>query len=96
MSNPHRLLAAIFLAALVAVPLIEKGHEHGDFDRGRACATCVAAHHSPGATTPIVAALAPPSHWAEHTWIPSLPFVSPLRPLRSGRAPPASSRTTTV
>jgi len=52
-----RFLAAVFLAALVLIPLFEQGHEHGDFERGRACATCIAAHHSPAASSPVVFAV---------------------------------------
>lgn len=50
-----RLLGAIFFAALLLVPLVERGHSHVDRDLAKPCAVCVVAHHSPAATALVVA-----------------------------------------
>ena len=81
--------ALLMVAALLVVPILVGAHTHTDVAAARACATCVAAHHSPaivvpaiGTATSIVAALllALPSRIA-----PPQPHRSP----RSGRAPPS-------
>jgi hypothetical protein len=49
-----RWLSALFFAALLLVPLAERGHSHVDRDLAKPCAVCVVAHHSPAATAPLV------------------------------------------
>jgi hypothetical protein len=49
-----RLLSAIFFAALLLVPLVERGHSHVDRDLAKPCAVCFVAHHSPAAAAPVV------------------------------------------
>jgi hypothetical protein len=84
----HRAGVLVMLALLLA-PLAFAGHAHRDAASARACATCVATHHSPTLATParahpagfrvVVAPSRRPSP------IPSRIEWSP----RAGRAPPS-------
>jgi len=91
-----RLSSALLLAALLLVPLIERGHSHTSRDLARPCAACVAAHHSPAATAPVVAVAAPVAQALIAV------FASEGAPLRrahspqSGRAPPLPSHIVSV
>lgn len=85
-----RLLSAVFFAALLLVPLVESGHSHARSDLAKPCVVCVAAHHTPAATTPTLSVVAPIAFAA----VAVFPSISaPLRrdhSPQSGRAPPAS------
>lgn len=91
-----RLSSALLFAALLLVPLIERGHMHASRDLAKPCAVCVVAHHSPAATAPVVAVAAPVVH------APVAVFTTPGAPLcgvhspQSGRAPPLSSHIVAV
>jgi hypothetical protein len=88
-----RLLATLFLAALVFVPLLEKAHDHADLERGRPCAACVVAHHAAVASAPVVTVTAPTLLLVEASLTPTLTPVRSQRSSHSGRAPPASLST---
>jgi len=86
-----RIGGALLFAVLLLVPLLERGHTHQNRDLARPCAVCVAAHHAPAATTPVVALAAP---LAETTIAFIVPSSAPLRRSHSpqlGRAPPLPS-----
>ena len=92
----QRFLAVLFLAALVLVPLFEQGHDHGDLDRGRPCAACVVAHHSPAASAPAVWVFTHVLHFVEATLAPTLAPLSSSLISHPGRAPPSHSLTIRV
>jgi hypothetical protein len=84
-----RLASVVFLAALLLVPLLESGHSHAKSDLARPCPVCVAAHHSPATTAPVVSVAA----FVKVAAVADFASVSvPARRDRSphcGRAPPA-------
>jgi hypothetical protein len=85
-----RVASALLFAALLLVPLLESGHSHANRDLARPCAACVAAHHSPAATTPVVAVAATVGRAVVAVFAP---VVAPARrdhSPQSGRAPPRS------
>ena len=85
-----RLASVVFLVALLLVPLLESGHSHAKNDLAKPCAVCVAAHHSPATTAPIVA-LAASIAVAAITVLASISApVQRYHSPQSGRAPPAS------
>jgi hypothetical protein len=80
---------ALLLVALLLAPLALSGHAHADETAGAArCATCIAAHRTPG-LMPALASLPAPA-------VDSVAFVAaaPTAPVRvdrahhAGRAPP--------
>lgn len=85
-----RLASVFFLAALLLVPLLESGHSHVDRDLAKPCATCVVTHHSPAATTPIVASAAPIAALAVAVFTTVASPVLRDHSPQSGRAPPLS------
>jgi len=91
-----RILSALFFAALILVPLLESGHSHARSDLAKPCAVCVAAHHSPAATTPI-ASLGAPSTVAPVAVVTAV--AAPVRRAHSphsGRAPPTRTHIATL
>lgn len=83
-----RVLAAVFFAALLLIPLLESGHSHADRDLAKPCTICVVAHHAPAAASPVVA-MAMPVGRATHAVVAlvAAPASSDHSPI-SGRAPP--------
>ncbi len=52
------LAGALLMVALLTVPVAASAHTHRDLRAAGSCATCIAAHHSPGVVMPVVAAAA--------------------------------------
>jgi hypothetical protein len=91
-----RLLSAVFFAALLLVPLVERGHNHVDRDTAKPCAVCVAAHHSPAATAPVVSVgVASALTFVAFVFAAIVPARRGHSP-QSSRAPPASFRIAVV
>ena len=85
-----RLLSAIFFAALLLVPLAERGHSHVDRDLAKPCPVCAVAHHTPAAIAPVVAVGAS-AILVSFALVHAVDSPTPhARSPRRGRAPPAS------
>ena len=91
-----RITGAVLFAALLLVPLFERGHSHANRDLARPCAVCVAAHHSPAVTTATASVAAPISSAviaiADPVDAPARRDHTP----QSGRAPPLLASRFTV
>jgi hypothetical protein len=86
-----RVAGALLIAvALLLVPDLAAMHTHRDLAAAHACATCVAAHHTPAIVMPAIAAPAPDVPAADVPVTSHSGPVSPLRSARFGRAPPPS------
>jgi len=83
-----RVAGAILFAALLLVPVLESGHSHANKDLARPCAVCVAAHHSPAATAPVVAVAGTVTRAATAVLAPSIAPLRRAHSPQSGRAPP--------
>jgi hypothetical protein len=83
----------LLVIALLLVPLAFSGHRHSPTQPNAAdgCAICVATHHSPVASAPLIPRPVPvlPVLAVTATAV-AAPFVV-ARPTRSGRAPPFAS-----
>jgi hypothetical protein len=91
-----RLSSALLFAALLLVPLIERGHSHTNRDLARPCAACVAAHHSPAATAPTVAVVVPIARTPIAVFAPEGAPLRRAHSPQSGRAPPLPSHIVSV
>lgn len=91
-----RIVSAIFFAALLLIPLFERGHSHANRDLARPCAVCVAAHHSPAAPVPVFALAASAANADVALLAPAAVPVRRDRSPQSGRAPPLSSHIASV
>jgi hypothetical protein len=82
-----RLAALVSLASLLLLPLATSRHQH-THPGSRACATCVAAHHSPGVapTVPLARTVLVAS--IRSSVAPVLVQARPDRSPHTGRAPP--------
>lgn len=86
-----RRAAAALLVVLLLVPLAFRGHGHGNHaTTGRACATCVAVHHSPALSAPAAATHGPLFHAIGVVVARLIPAARSACPARAGRAPPAA------
>ena len=83
-------LGSLLGAALILVPLVLGGHRHRADLSGtsRACAICVATHHSPAAAAPPLPQLAPALQRLAVASPQNETPVQTYRSFKAGRAPP--------
>jgi hypothetical protein len=84
----RRVLGSLLLVALLLVPALAIGHHHATHTASP-CATCVATHHSPLASTPVVVVSSGRSIVVDFEAVAlMLPAEPPLR-RAAGRGPPS-------
>jgi hypothetical protein len=88
----RRRLSALLFVALLLVPLVFSGHRHAnEVAPASGCATCVAVHHVPAISGPVVAHVTPLLVALRLHGTDSAALPGDARPVALGRAPPSSS-----